>query len=129
MQLNIVDDLSLEPYDLNVKQMMDIWTIQEHCPVLNVIRDYSSGRVKISKEFHDKLDWKPYFIPVTYTNETNINFNITSPHWIIDYCLTQSNPEIEIQFNDKDKWIIFNIQQTGKYYVNHHVSILILFII
>ena len=104
---------NLERYDLNVKQMMDIWTIQEHCPVLNVTRDYSSGRVIISKEFHDKLDQIPYFIPVTYTKETDLDFDITLPN--INSCLMQSNPELEIQFNNKDEWIIVNIQQAGKY--------------
>src|SRR5580765_2791823 len=70
----VIDELNPKGYDLTAKQMMDVWTIQKHFPVLNVTRDYSSGRVIISKEFHDKLDQIPYFIPVTYTKETDLDF-------------------------------------------------------
>ncbi|XP_050452392.1 aminopeptidase N-like isoform X2 [Cataglyphis hispanica] len=103
--------------NLNIKQIMDIWTTQTSCPVVNVIRDYSHKYVKISKEIDGKLDRKPYFIPVSYTKETNIDFVNISPQRF-DY-LTQSNPEIKIDYDNEDKWFIANILQTGYYRVNY----------
>ncbi|XP_050452416.1 aminopeptidase N-like [Cataglyphis hispanica] len=103
--------------NLNIKQIMDIWTTQTSCPVVNVIRDYSHKYVKISKEIDGKLDQKPYFIPVSYTKETNIDFVNISPQRF-DY-LTQSNPEIKIDYDNEDKWFIANILQTGYYRVNY----------
>ncbi|KAL6416916.1 hypothetical protein ACFW04_013085 [Cataglyphis niger] len=87
--------------NLNIKQIMDIWTTQTSCPMVNVIRDYSRKHVKISKEIDGKLDRKPYFIPVSYTKETNIDFVNISPQRF-DY-LTQSNPEIKIDYDNEDK--------------------------
>ncbi|KAM0733562.1 Aminopeptidase N [Formica fusca] len=116
IQTGIDHKLTNKLYSLKIKQIMDIWTMQTHCPVVNVIRDYSNNLVKISKEIHDKLDRKPYFIPVSYTKETNINFVNTSQSF---NCLTQSNPEVEIYYDNKDKWFIANILQTGYYRVNY----------
>ncbi|KAM0733502.1 Aminopeptidase N [Formica fusca] len=116
IQTGIDHKLTNKLYNLDIKQIMDIWTMQTHCPVVNVIRDYSNNLVKISKEIHDKLDRKPYFIPVSYTKETNIDFVNTSQNF---NCLTQSNPEVEIYYDNKDKWFIANILQTGYYRVNY----------
>ncbi|XP_029178496.1 aminopeptidase N-like [Nylanderia fulva] len=103
-------------YKLKLNQMMDIWSIQMFCPVINVIRNYSSGIAKISKEFYE-LNQQPYFIPVTYTSETNLEFNKTLPN--VTECLTQSTSELEIPNLNENEWIIANIQQSGYYRVNY----------
>ncbi|XP_029160312.1 aminopeptidase N-like isoform X2 [Nylanderia fulva] len=108
---------NLRTYNLTVKQVMDIWSSQIFCPVINVIRDYSNGIAKISKEFHNKLNQQSYFIPVTYTSETNVDFNVTLPN--VNECLTQSNSELKILHLNENEWIIANIQQSGYYRVNY----------
>ncbi|XP_029658942.1 aminopeptidase N-like [Formica exsecta] len=117
IQTGIDDKLKNKLYNLSIKQIMDIWITQTYCPVVNVKRDYSDNLVKISKEINDKLDRKPYFIPVSYVKETNINFvNISLQSF---NCLTQSNPEMKINYDSKDKWFMANILQTGYYRVNY----------
>ncbi|XP_050465476.1 aminopeptidase N-like [Cataglyphis hispanica] len=116
MQKSVYRKLKNKLYNLSIKQIMDIWTIQTHCPVVNVIRNYSKNLVTISKETHDELDQQPYFIPVSCTKETNINFVISLESF---NCLTQSKPKVEIYYDNKDKWFIANILQTGYYRVNY----------
>ncbi|KAL6419884.1 hypothetical protein ACFW04_011106 [Cataglyphis niger] len=113
IQTGICHELENKMYNISIKQIMDIWTIQTHCPVVNVIRDYSDNIVKIWKEIHDR---ERYFVPVSYTTETNINFGNTSQSFIY---LTHLNPEVEIYYGNKDKWFIANILQTGYYRVNY----------
>ncbi|XP_029162224.1 aminopeptidase N-like [Nylanderia fulva] len=117
--INNPEEYSTEYYR-NIKKIMDIWIMQNRCTVLNVTRDYSKyakcSCVTISKELYNDLD-QEYFIPVTYTNEKNINFDATSPN--IKYCLTQSHPEIKIEIDYNSNWIIVNLQQTGFYRVNY----------
>ncbi|XP_029674826.1 aminopeptidase N-like [Formica exsecta] len=101
-------------YQFDVKRMVDSWAMQRCFPVLEVMRNYSRDVVIASIQFHDELDEKQYYIPLTYTTESNLNFNVT---WS-DVWLTPSYSKFEFSLK-KDQWIIFNIQQTGYYRVNY----------
>jgi len=104
----IIDKLDYK-YQFNVKSMIYSWAMQKCFPILKVMRNYSNNIVTISAQFHNKLDKKHYYIPITYTTEAKSNFTVTwSNIWI-----TPSNPEIEL-FLKKDQWIILNLQQAGK---------------
>jgi len=84
--------------------------MQRYASVLEVTRNYSTGFVNVSVQFYNKLDEKQYYIPVTYTTESSPNFTIT---WT-NIWLTPWHSKIEL-FLDKNQWIIFNLQQAGKY--------------
>jgi len=97
-------------YDFNIKNTIDSW-IMQRCPsVLEVTRNYTTDIVTISVQFYNELDKKQYYIPVTYTTESNPDFTIT---WT-DIWLTPWHSKIEF-FLEKNQWIIFNLQQAGKY--------------
>ncbi|XP_029155171.1 aminopeptidase N-like [Nylanderia fulva] len=107
--------LKLIKYNLDINKIMAFWSTQQHYPVLNVTRYYSGNSAKIFLEFQADMDQNPYCIPVTFTEEASINFNVTGS----DIYLTPSNPKWEIQFFYPKKWIIFNLQQIGFYRVNY----------
>jgi len=97
-------------YEFDIKHMIDSWIMQRYPSVLEVTRNYSTDVVNVSVQFQDKLDEKQYYIPVSYTTESNLNFNIT---WT-NIWLTPWHSKIDL-FLDKNQWIIFNLQQAGKY--------------
>ncbi|XP_029674829.1 aminopeptidase N-like [Formica exsecta] len=105
-------------YQFDIKRMVDSWAMQRCFPVLEVMRNNSRDVVTASIQFHDELDEKQYYIPLTYTTESNLNFNVT---WS-DVWLTPSYSKFEFSLK-KDQWIIFNIQQTGKYnsFINAYI--------
>jgi len=91
--------------------MIDSWTTQRCFSVLEVMRNYFSNAVIISIRFHNKLDEEQYYIPVTYTTESELNFTIT---WTNITWLTPWHSEIKF-FLEEHQWIIFNLQQVDKY--------------
>ncbi|XP_029178476.1 aminopeptidase N-like [Nylanderia fulva] len=109
------NELKLLKYNLDIKKIMAIWSMQQHYPVLNVTRYYSRNCARIFLEFQADMDQNPYCIPVTFTEEASINFNVTGS----DIYLTPSNPKWEMHFFFPKKWIIFNLQQIGFYRVNY----------
>jgi len=98
--------------EFNIKSIIDSWTTQSCFSVLEVMRNYSSNAVTISIRFPNKLDEKQYYIPVTYTTESELNFTIT---WTNITWLTPWHPQEIKFFLEEDQWIIFNLQQAGKY--------------
>jgi aminopeptidase N len=71
---------------LTVKEIMDTWTLQMGYPVLEVIRNYSSGTFKLKQKWflvnplsqiqNNKFEYNKYrwYIPVTYTNKIESDF-------------------------------------------------------
>jgi len=105
---SIIAELDSE-YQFNVTSMVLSWAMQTCFPTLKVKRNYYFNFVTISAQFHNKLDKKLYYIPITYTTESKSNFTVTwSNIWI-----TPSKSEIELSL-EKDQWIILNLQQAGK---------------
>ncbi|KYQ50501.1 Aminopeptidase N [Trachymyrmex zeteki] len=103
---------TFEPVMSDLKSIMNKWTTTSQYPVLNVIRESRSGNIIISQE---KNTW---WIPITYTTQTELNFNDTVPRrW-----LTPNDQQIIILNVTQFDWIIFNLQQTGYYRVNYELT-------
>ncbi|XP_050451260.1 aminopeptidase A-like [Cataglyphis hispanica] len=100
----------------DIKEMVNSWATQRSFLVVEVRRNYYSPDVVTALvQFHNALDAKQYYyLPLTYTTESNLNFNVT---WS-DVCLTPSYSKFVFSLK-KDEWVIFNIQQAGYYRVNY----------
>jgi len=108
----------------SVKQIMDTWTLKTGYPLVTVERDYKKGSAVVSQQrllfgnmsTATKSDW---WVPLSYTTQSQLDFNTTSPtHWL------QAEPAIIIDSvnESSDKWILFNIKQTGFYRVNYDLK-------
>ncbi|XP_018360017.1 PREDICTED: aminopeptidase N-like [Trachymyrmex cornetzi] len=103
---------SSSKYLPNLISIMRNWTMASQYPVVNVIRESWSGNIIISQ---GKNTW---WVPITYTTRTELNFNDTVPrHW-----LTPDVQEIIISNIAQFDWIILNLQQTGYYRVNYELT-------
>ncbi|XP_029162442.1 thyrotropin-releasing hormone-degrading ectoenzyme-like [Nylanderia fulva] len=115
----LIDRSEFKNHNINVKQMMNVWTEQQYCFVLNATRNYNGLIVSaiISTNKTQSFDHTIYFIPITYTTERNINFDI-KPLSINDY-LTDLDSQILLPIGYRGYWFIVNKQQTGYYRVNY----------
>jgi len=102
-----------------IKQLMNYWINYKYCPVVKVIRDYNDPMLSIKiriVNFDAHFDTLPDYyllVPVTYTTQTYHNFTYTS-NMLLDHRYS-----FRKDFNFKENgWILFNIQQTGKYTTN-----------
>ena len=117
-------DNVLDP-TITIKQIMDTWTLQTGFPVVTVIRDYNTSSATLTQDrfmlrngtivttsSSEPLWW----IPITYTTESQLNFNTTQPsQWMkAEKSITLSNLNWNIS-----EWVILNIQETGYYRVNY----------
>ncbi|KAK7075138.1 hypothetical protein SK128_009536 [Halocaridina rubra] len=110
--------------DCTVKAIMDTWTLQMGYPVIKVERSYDGTVASVSQE---------HFLAISKENSTN---NQTYLWWVpLNYAsaadpdFTNTNPLVWMKSNEsaitvsglpsKDKWVVFNIQQTGFYRVNY----------
>ncbi|XP_047482312.1 aminopeptidase N-like isoform X2 [Penaeus chinensis] len=117
------DDNTL-PADVSVKKIMDTWTLQMGYPVIKVTRSSDGTSATVSQERFllvknpnstDTHDYK-WWVPLSYTTETNPDFETTKPQrWMMD---TEEQLTIS-SLPAKDKWVIFNVQETGYYRVNY----------
>lgn len=110
----------------SVEKVIRVWEKQEGYLVLNIFRDYKyienvylpSNKIKISVENLSLL--KSKWISLSFTTQTSPDFNKTTPStW---YNLPDEAFKPPYQHNliyslsyREDGWIIFNIQQTGKF--------------
>ncbi|EZA50169.1 Aminopeptidase N [Ooceraea biroi] len=120
--------------DYKIKEVMDTWIKQNDYPTVLVTRNYKTNETRVSQE-HFRLhalndeddnngdnnngddnngDDKKWWIPVTFTTQTNLDFSNTVPK----YWLTPVHENVDLIINSND-WIIVNLQQTGYYRVNY----------
>lgn len=93
------------------------------CITVKVNRDYDTGYTNVSIQyniFNDNCEYCPENIkmPVTYTTQNNINFNMTSPKksmWMNTCEHRYRSLPLSFHSNDTDGWLILNLQQTSKY--------------
>ncbi|XP_034485827.1 aminopeptidase N [Drosophila innubila] len=109
----------------SVKAIMDTWTLQTGFPVVKISRHPNSDAVRLEQvrfvygnrsKADDRLLW---WIPITYTTATELNFQNTRPTTWIPRTKTY---ELENRNLSTAKWFIFNIQQTGYYRVNYDLD-------
>ncbi|XP_042234819.1 aminopeptidase N-like [Homarus americanus] len=112
------------PLDTTVKKVMDTWTLQMGYPVINVMRSAAGTSASVSQERfllvknENSTDTHKYkwWVPLTYTTQDNSDFDSTQAMvWMKD---TDAKTIIS-SLPKKDKWVIFNIQETGYYRVNY----------
>lgn len=106
--------------NMNVKDIMDTWTLQTGYPILRVTRDYKKGEATVSQErflaegvderSEDNTTW---WVPLTYTTASELNFTDTAPRtWI-----PAGQREVVLSGFDENDWIILNIQLSGWYFL------------
>ncbi|XP_019622953.1 PREDICTED: aminopeptidase Ey-like isoform X2 [Branchiostoma belcheri] len=111
--------------DVQVKEVMDTWTLQMGFPVVTVTRDYSNGRVTATQRhfLYDpevNVPESPYNyvwqVPLTYTTEEDMNFADPPRTWIRDR--TEEFP-VSVA---PTSWLIANVNQTGYFRVNYDIT-------
>jgi len=93
----------------------NFWTEQKYYPVLKITQEYSCSEEWIQVLMQNLNKLANFEIPVTYTTQTHHHFtgtlnNTLSLHYLLSFGL-------RLKFKE-DGWILFNIQQTGKYVTN-----------
>ncbi|XP_032512667.2 membrane alanyl aminopeptidase-like [Danaus plexippus] len=115
---------SLSNYEgFHFTDIMSSWIRQSGHPVLYVNVDYENSSIELSqKRFYINSSYSSdelYIIPITYTLESNFNFENTKPALIMDkktHVLQMS------EIKEKQTFPIFNIQETGLYRVNYDIN-------
>ncbi|XP_026825227.1 aminopeptidase N-like isoform X2 [Ooceraea biroi] len=100
----------------NLKKLMHTWIKEMHYPVLKVIRNYHNNMVMMLQENHNILDRNQWWIPVTYTTQTELEFTDILPKLWLQPGVQNLIIEETVQ---KNEWIIANLQQAGYYRVNY----------
>ncbi|CAG2115119.1 unnamed protein product [Medioppia subpectinata] len=118
---------------LNVKRVMDSWTLQDGYPVVTLTRDYARRKAWLTQKRFllyvttnetNGVNKKNYWweIPITYTTERDANWEPITKLWMTK---TNSLKEFMVKEEDipeKNEWIIANIQEVGYYRVNYDVD-------
>nr|XP_022306251.1 aminopeptidase N-like isoform X1 [Crassostrea virginica] len=118
---------ALENKGLNVKEIMDTWTLQMNYPVV-MVTVMADGSIQITQKRYlrdygavDPLKFVSPFnyhweIPFTYTTKSNINFNVTDAdiHWM--HKTDTETISANVQGSD---WILGNVMQYGYYRVTY----------
>jgi len=111
--------------DMDVKTVMDTWTLQMGFPVITVTRDYASqtaearqSRFLISTSAPESSSTSPayrWWVPITFAPAGG-NFNDTFPKaW-----LREDQERIQVSgLPDSKTAVVFNVQETGYYRVNY----------
>lgn len=103
---------------VDVKSVMDSWTLQTGYPVVTFNRSYNSSEARVSQQrflvdgtTDNQTLWK---IPLTYTDARSPNFTDTYPKlW-----LSEKSTVIK-ELPSSTQWFMANIQQVGFYKVNY----------
>ncbi|KAL1132751.1 hypothetical protein AAG570_010703 [Ranatra chinensis] len=104
-----------EDHSVDIGEVMDTWTLQVGYPVLTVMRNYSTNITTLKQERFllsgEKMNDSIWWIPVSYTNEIEQDFETTIPK------LWMSEKIVSVPFSDlpSHKWLLVNINQTGKW--------------
>lgn len=89
--------------------LMETWESQPGFPMLTVTKH--DGKLILTQERYPEGNGEIYAIPINYATASNPDFeNKTAAVWMTDR-------KMEMEYDDE--WIIFNIQNTGYYFVNY----------
>nr|CAD7575715.1 unnamed protein product [Timema californicum] len=110
---------------IDVKTVMDTWTLQKGYPVVTVNRNYTTGSAIVSQkrflmrknESEADTSNSRWWVPLTFTSQASQDFLSTGPKiWMNDSQTDTTIADIGAKAN---QWVIFNIQETGFYRVNY----------
>ncbi|XP_066591273.1 aminopeptidase N-like [Prorops nasuta] len=113
---------ALAPEDIRIKDIMNSWTNQPGYPLVTVTRNYTAGTTEITqekfclyKETNAASNNQKWWIPLTFTHESQLNFDRTTPHsWLKPHDESQL-----LTIFQSDEWVIFNLKLIGYYRVNY----------
>lgn len=115
-----LDESDVPHDDYKLKDVMDTWITQRHYPVVRVIRNYDTGEVILKQEHfrpdieynkENAIDDDKWWIPITFTTQSNPDFSNTTPtHW-----LRPQDENITINGIDPNDWVMVNLQQMGEH--------------
>lgn len=113
------------PEEMDVKSIMDSWTLQAGYPVVTVERTGSSVVITQKRYMLPKLnesDSSHWVIPITYETQANRTEVGVPSYWL------RNSDNIELEnVVDPEHWLYVNIKRAGYYRVNYdHKSWLIL---
>jgi len=105
---SVLDKSSVE-IKYNVTDRIASWGQLKYYPVINVKRNYNSNSLNISVENFDTDIW----IYMNVTTQTHFNLKKYLPAiWLAPHI---SYHILNIDFINKNDWVLVNLQQTGKY--------------
>ncbi|XP_050080101.1 aminopeptidase N-like [Anopheles maculipalpis] len=118
------------PDFIDVKKVMDSWTLQTGYPIITVTRNYDANSAEItqtrfvSSEVPAEQNVTDYcwWIPLTYTTAKELDFNDTLPKgWMECHNASGNEKQVKIMDDlpDSEHWVIFNIQLAGLYKVRY----------
>ena len=96
---------------------MNTWTTQAGYPLVTVERQADKKTLIINqkrfilknKNHNDATKWE---IPLNYASPLNNNNFESTKHLFI---LNRNQNNIKVELQEETEWIVFNVQQTGKY--------------
>jgi len=105
---------------LSLKIIINNWITKKYYPVLNVTLKYEELKFMIKylpspSVFGDNQT--KTWIPITYTTKLFLNYDNASDINVCSDCMFWMNKHTYSQIFNTYDWIIFNIQQTGKYWI------------
>ena len=123
------------PQNLDLKTIMDTWTLQKGYPVVHVTRTTNTlGRTMTIKLNQTRFQLEKYrndtpasnsnyqwYIPFTFTIRSSLNFEFEqAPFWLYPN-MTQEQRTLILPYSDNfnKNWIIGNIKHSGFYRVNY----------
>ncbi|KAH0560625.1 aminopeptidase Q-like isoform X1 [Cotesia glomerata] len=115
------------PDSVSLINVMESWINSHGYPVVFINRDYKTATAKITQSrfrFDNRTldDQKPWHIPLTWATIDKKNWTSPSLIWInpdnketvLD---NVGNPESDVE--DKENWVIFNVNSLGYFRVNY----------
>ncbi|XP_055536270.1 aminopeptidase N-like isoform X2 [Wyeomyia smithii] len=109
------------PHDLDVKQIMDTWTLQAGYPVVTAER-IGEKSIRISQQRYmlptkNLTDGTRWYVPITIVTESDSK-DIVPTLW-----LSFDNSSIELEIDaERDDYFYLNADRTGYYRVNYDYS-------
>ncbi|XP_053669421.1 aminopeptidase N [Anopheles marshallii] len=119
------------PDFIDVKKVMDSWTLQTGYPIITVTRNYDANSAEVtqtrfvSSEVPKDQNVTDYcwWIPLTYTTAKVLDFNDTLPKGWMECKGEKEKHEKQVKvlddLPDPKHWVIFNIQLAGLYKVKY----------
>ncbi|XP_035679687.1 aminopeptidase N-like [Branchiostoma floridae] len=111
--------------DLDVKAVMDTWTVQMGYPVVNMTRDYTRGTAEVAQQHFlvdsaatvsvpSELGYR-WYIPLTYLTQANLA-NSPVQTWMAP---DEGTKVITLQGASANEFVLANINHAGFYRVNY----------
>jgi len=100
---------------LLIKAITSAWITKKYYPVLNVTRDYRSFTLIMKynqPSYNISGDNVRSIIPITFTTQLSTYYNNTNNIYWLN---VQTTTQFSMARVDRNEWILFNIQQIGKY--------------